>query len=96
MPLCRKILGGLAAGGLLQGDLQEMIEAEVGGLFMPHGALQLVISSLCIYYKQPLHLLQAAAALATSSPLSVHHDPKPFCFAYRIFVAYQFFCNQQR
>jgi hypothetical protein len=36
---CRKILSGLVAGGLLKGDLQEMIEAEVGGLFMPHGEL---------------------------------------------------------
>eukprot|EP00775_Hariotina_reticulata_P006059 gene6059-6297_t len=37
-----KILGGLAAGGLLQGDLQELIEAEVGGLFMPHGLGHLI------------------------------------------------------
>lgn len=33
----RKILGGLAAGGLLRGDVDEMVEADVGGLFMPHG-----------------------------------------------------------
>jgi Xaa-Pro dipeptidase len=34
----RKILGGLAAGGLLQGDVEDMIAAEIGGIFMPHGA----------------------------------------------------------
>jgi hypothetical protein len=33
----RKILGGLAAGGLLKGDVEAMIEAEIGGIFMPHG-----------------------------------------------------------
>lgn len=33
----RKILGGLAAGGLLKGDVEAMIEAEIGGVFMPHG-----------------------------------------------------------
>lgn len=38
----RKIIGGLAAGGLLQGDIEEMIAAEVGGLFMPHGLGHLI------------------------------------------------------
>jgi len=33
----RKILGGLAEAGLLKGDVDDMIEAEVGGIFMPHG-----------------------------------------------------------
>lgn len=31
------ILSGLAAGGLLVGDVDDMIRDEVGGLFMPHG-----------------------------------------------------------
>lgn len=35
----RKILGGLVAGGLLKGDVDAMIEAEIGGIFMPHGEL---------------------------------------------------------
>jgi hypothetical protein len=34
----QKILGGLAVGGLLTGDVDDMIAAEVGGVFMPHGA----------------------------------------------------------
>jgi len=32
-----KILTALKAGGLVQGDVEEMIKAEVGGVFMPHG-----------------------------------------------------------
>jgi hypothetical protein len=31
------ILGGLRAGGLLVGDVHDMLEAELGGVFMPHG-----------------------------------------------------------
>lgn len=33
----RRILSALKAGGLVQGEVEEMLEAEVGGLFMPHG-----------------------------------------------------------
>jgi len=34
---CRAILSGLTAGGLLRGDVDAMLEAELGGVFMPHG-----------------------------------------------------------
>jgi hypothetical protein len=43
-----KILGGLAAGGLLRGDVQDMIAAEVGGIFMPHGGLGGVRVCVCV------------------------------------------------
>uniref|UniRef100_A0A0V0J5S1 Xaa-Pro dipeptidase n=1 Tax=Schistocephalus solidus TaxID=70667 RepID=A0A0V0J5S1_SCHSO len=33
----RKILESLVAGGLLQGDVSEMLEAHLGAVFMPHG-----------------------------------------------------------
>lgn len=33
----REILTALTNGGLLRGDVDAMLEAEVGGLFMPHG-----------------------------------------------------------
>ncbi|GBF92263.1 Xaa-Pro dipeptidase-like [Raphidocelis subcapitata] len=33
----RKILSGLKAGGILRGEVEEMLEAELGGVFMPHG-----------------------------------------------------------
>lgn len=34
---CREILTALQKGGLLEGDVDAMLEAEMGGLFMPHG-----------------------------------------------------------
>jgi hypothetical protein len=35
----RKHLEGLSALGLLTGSIDDMVEADVGALFMPHGAL---------------------------------------------------------
>ena len=35
----RIMLGALLAGGLLRGDLEAMVEARLGAVFMPHGAL---------------------------------------------------------
>ena len=32
-----KILSALKAGGLVTGDVGEMIDADVGAVFMPHG-----------------------------------------------------------
>jgi len=37
------ILKGLKQGGLLVGDVEEMLQAELGGLFMPHGGWGLVL-----------------------------------------------------
>ncbi|KAI8462387.1 MAG: Xaa-Pro dipeptidase (X-Pro dipeptidase) [Monoraphidium minutum] len=34
---CRRILAGLKGGGLLVGEVEDMLAAELGGLFMPHG-----------------------------------------------------------
>jgi Xaa-Pro dipeptidase len=34
---CRAILSGLKEGGLLRGDVEEMLACELGGVFMPHG-----------------------------------------------------------
>ncbi len=33
----QKVLQGLQAGGFLEGDVTEMVDARVGALFMPHG-----------------------------------------------------------
>ena len=33
----RHILSGLKAGGFLEGDVDEMIQARTAALFMPHG-----------------------------------------------------------
>jgi hypothetical protein len=33
----RTILGGLKEGGLLTGDLDDMMESRLGAIFMPHG-----------------------------------------------------------
>jgi hypothetical protein len=33
----RCILEGLKQGGLVQGDVEEMVEKRIGALFMPHG-----------------------------------------------------------
>lgn len=33
----RHILGGLKAGGFLEGDVEEMVRLRLGALFMPHG-----------------------------------------------------------
>ena len=33
----RKILEALKGGGLLRGDVTEMLDFRVGALFMPHG-----------------------------------------------------------
>eukprot|EP00879_Flechtneria_rotunda_P019525 GHRR01020510.1.p1 GENE.GHRR01020510.1~~GHRR01020510.1.p1 ORF type:complete len:411 (+),score=104.36 GHRR01020510.1:394-1626(+) len=38
----KKILSALAKGGLLQGDVEDMVAAEVGALFMPHGLGHLI------------------------------------------------------
>eukprot|EP00878_Enallax_costatus_P033339 GHUV01036759.1.p1 GENE.GHUV01036759.1~~GHUV01036759.1.p1 ORF type:complete len:498 (+),score=81.20 GHUV01036759.1:186-1679(+) len=38
----RRILSGLKMGGLLQGDVDGMIAADIGGLFMPHGLGHLI------------------------------------------------------
>lgn len=38
----RKILGDLIAGGLLQGDLEAMMSARLGAVFMPHGLGHLI------------------------------------------------------
>ena len=35
----RCILAGLSKGGLVQGDIDAAVEADVGALFMPHGAM---------------------------------------------------------
>ena len=34
-----RILTALKEGGLLKGDLKEMLDFRVGALFMPHGKL---------------------------------------------------------
>lgn len=33
----QKVLSGLTAGGLLSGEVDDMVAAELGGVFMPHG-----------------------------------------------------------
>ena len=33
----KEILTGLKAGGLLKGDVDEMVDYRIGALFMPHG-----------------------------------------------------------
>lgn len=33
----RRILSGLQAAGIVQGEVEEMMSANVGALFMPHG-----------------------------------------------------------
>ena len=33
----RHILAGLLAGGLLRGEVEAMMEARLGAVFMPHG-----------------------------------------------------------
>ena len=38
----RTILSGLAAGGFLAGDLDEMMAANLGSVFMPHGLGHLI------------------------------------------------------
>lgn len=37
----RCILKGLKAAGVVTGDVDQMLSARVGALFMPHGAMQL-------------------------------------------------------
>ena len=36
----RCILKGLKAAGVVAGDVEEMLSARIGALFMPHGAQQ--------------------------------------------------------
>jgi Xaa-Pro dipeptidase len=36
----RIMLTALLAGGLLQGDVEAMVDARLGAVFMPHGELR--------------------------------------------------------
>jgi Xaa-Pro dipeptidase len=36
----RIMLSALLAGGLLRGDVEAMVEARLGAVFMPHGELR--------------------------------------------------------
>lgn len=44
----RTILEGLKGAGIVQGEVEEMLQAEVGALFMPHGeVIGLVLLESC-------------------------------------------------
>ena len=73
----REILTALKEGGLLRGEVEEMLDFRIGALFMPHGE---PLSLTCVRndnYLQQFYTSKMSSIDWEST--SVHHRPILYC-----------------